>query len=106
MNPVQRYVGLCAEVLAHSREAARAAQESRWEELLAHLLAREAAMGELGRLPQFSPSEVDLLRSQALPLLQEAARLNEQTARRVRRVRDRLGAVVASPDCRFLDVYR
>jgi hypothetical protein len=106
VNPVQRYVDLCAEVLQHTRALAQAARESRWEAVLTHLLAREAAMREVDRMPPPSPSELDALRAQALPLLQEAVRMSDEAARRVRRVRDLLRPVVASTPPRFLDVYR
>lgn len=106
MSPRERYVELCCEVLRHTRAVAQAAQESRWEAVLAHLVAREVAMREADRLPPPSPPELDALRVQALPVLQEAARINEQAARRVRRVRDLLRPVLASAPSQYLDTYR
>ncbi len=106
VNSVQRYVELCHQVLQHTYGLAQAARESRWEEVLAHLLAREAAMREVDRLPPPSPAEREALRAQVLPFLQEAVRVNRQTETRMRKVWDRLRPVVASADTRFLDVYR
>lgn len=106
MSAVQRYVELYGEVLQHTRALAQAARESRWEAVLTHLLAREAAMREVDRMPPPSPSELDALRAQALPMLQEAVRMSDEAARRVRRVRDLLRPVVASTPPHFLDVYR
>lgn len=106
MTRVEAYLEAFREVLRCTREVARAAECGRWEAVLAGLAARQQAMEAADRLPPPSPAELDALRVQAVPLLQEAAELNRRVTARVRRLRDLLRPVVASAEPRFLDTYR
>ncbi|MDR7413097.1 MAG: hypothetical protein QN133_08000 [Armatimonadota bacterium] len=106
MNPVERYVEACREVLRCTREVARAVDRGQWEAVLAHLVARQRAMDAADRLPVPSRPELQDLRAQALVLLEEAARLNHRVTDRLRRLRDLLRPVVAPAEPHFLDTYR
>lgn len=106
MNPVERYVEACREVLRCTSEVARAVDRGQWEAVLAHLVARQRAMDAADRLPVPSRPELQDLRAQALVLLEEAARLNHRVTDRLRRLRDLLRPVVAPAEPHFLDTYR
>lgn len=106
MTPGGHYVEACREVLRCTRELAAASQRGEWEVLLAHLVARQKAIEAADRLPPPTPAELATWRSQALPLLVEAAELNRTVTHRVRRLRDLLRPVMAGAESHFLDTYR
>lgn len=106
MTPAQAYVEACREVLRCTHEVARAADRGQWEAVLAGLMLRQRAMEAADRLPPAPSADLEALRAQALPLLQEAAEVNRRVTARVRRLRDLLRPVAGSAESRFLDTYR